>query len=110
MSNKLSSGEKKFLLFWKAIGGLAPELEYKFHDTRRWRFDFAWPLAMVAVEIEGGVWMKRGGHTTGVGYTNNCEKYNEAAFMDWVVIRLTPQMISNLVCERIFKLIIERLA
>ena len=33
-----------------------PEREYRFAPPRRWRFDFAWPAAMLALEVEGGVW------------------------------------------------------
>lgn len=29
--------------------------EYRFHPTRKWRFDFAIPHIKVAIEIEGGL-------------------------------------------------------
>lgn len=65
-----------------------PCREYFFHPTRKWRFDFAWPEWMVALEVEGGIW--RGGrHQTARGYTADCEKYSEAAILGWVVIRVT---------------------
>src|SRR6187551_2874790 len=31
-----------------------PVPEHRFHPTRKWRFDYAFPIAMLAVEIEGG--------------------------------------------------------
>ena len=55
-----------------------PEREYRFHPKRRWQFDFAWPGVMLALEVEGGVHMRRARHTSGVGFTGDCEKYNEA--------------------------------
>lgn len=62
------------------------EREYKFHHTRRWRFDFAWPDKKVALEIEGGIW--RGGrHTNPLGFIADCEKYNTALAEGWKVIR-----------------------
>ena len=68
--------------------------EYKFHPTRRWRFDYAWPDTMVAFEKEGGTWnLSR--HTTGRGYAADCEKYSEAAILGWAVIRATTDMINN---------------
>jgi len=77
-----------------AAGLPEPELEYRFHPTRKWRFDFAWLDHMVAVEYEGGVWAGRGKagggrHTRPKGFENDCEKYNEAALLGWTVIRVT---------------------
>lgn len=66
-----------------------PEPEYKFHPTRKWRFDYAWPNHKVALEIEGGVWT-RGRHTRGSGFIGDMEKYNNAAMLGWRIIRITP--------------------
>lgn len=71
-----------------------PEQEWRFHPVRKWRFDFAYPALMVAVEIEGGTW-SGGRHTRGDGYEKDCEKYNTAALMGWKVIRLTTGMIAD---------------
>jgi len=71
-----------------------PEREYYFHKPRMWRFDFAWPERMVAVEIEGGTWVN-GGHTRGAAYTKNCEKYNQAALDGWTLLRFTTDMMRN---------------
>src|SRR5688572_430123 len=69
--------------------------EYRFHPSRRWRFDLAWPALMVAFECEGGAWMGgRGRHTTGAGFSADCEKYSVAASMGWCVIRATTQQIA----------------
>lgn len=65
------------------------EIEFRFCE-RRWRFDFAWPQHMVALEVEGGVWRGgKGGHTSGVGFSKDCEKYNTATILNWKVIRIT---------------------
>lgn len=62
------------------------EKEYRFHKTRRWRFDYAVPSYKLAIEIEGGIWIK-GRHTRGAGYSKDCEKYNQAAIHGWTVLR-----------------------
>lgn len=66
-----------------------PVAEYRFHKTRKWRFDYAWPAYKVALEIEGGVW-SGGRHTRGKGFLGDMEKYNAAAVAGWTVIRCTP--------------------
>jgi very-short-patch-repair endonuclease len=71
----------------------SPTLEYRFHETRKWRFDFAWPDKKIALEVEGAVWTG-GRHTRGSGFIRDMEKYNSAAMRGWRVVRCTPQTIS----------------
>lgn len=63
--------------------------EYRFHPTRRFRFDYALPEYKIAIEIEGGVWIK-GRHTRGAGYQRDLIKYNLATTLGWRVLRYTP--------------------
>ena len=71
-----------------------PETEHRFHKVRRWRFDFAYPEYKVAVEVEGGIW-SRGRHTRGKGFQQDCTKYNEAALLGWLVLRVTARHIED---------------
>lgn len=71
-----------------AAEGRPFEREYKFHPKRKWRFDFAYPQYMIAIEFEGLI-SEKSRHTTIVGYTNDCEKYTEAAKLGWIVLRYT---------------------
>ena len=69
-------------------------LEYKFHPTRQWRFDFAFPEHKIAVEVEGGTWTN-GAHSRGKHFEGDCEKYNEAVLLGWRVLRFTTDMVSD---------------
>jgi very-short-patch-repair endonuclease len=89
--------EDEFLAYWRMLDRERydkldfpePEREFRFHFSRLWKFDFCWPDALVAVEIEGGLWMpKGGGHSHPMHIEKDIEKYNVAAFMGWSVIRL----------------------
>lgn len=77
----------------KTAGLPIPEEEYKFFPTRKWKFDFAYPDLMIAIEVEGGIWGGR--HTSGIGFQNDCEKYDVAALMGWKLLRFPPNMISS---------------
>lgn len=72
-----------------------PLTEHRFHVTRRWRFDYAWPDYQVALEVEGGVWVG-GRHTSGAGFVKDMEKYNEAACMGWRIIRCQPRQLCTM--------------
>jgi hypothetical protein len=73
----------------------APELfgippfvaEHRFHPTRRWRFDYAWPALRVALEIDGGSG-GYGRHSRPGGMRADHEKLNTAAAMGWRVLRV----------------------
>ena len=85
--------EETFALQCRAMK-LEPVRELKFHPVRKWRFDFAFPDRMVAVECEGGVWTQ-GRHTRGSGVVADMEKYNEAACMGWSVFRFDAGSIKD---------------
>jgi hypothetical protein len=98
----LSPGEEAFAIAWRAIRGPAFVREYRFDEARKWRFDFAWPAAAYAVEIEGGT-RGKSRHTSPTGYAEDCLKYNEAALDGWAVIRLTPEMIQPELLKRLIR-------
>ena len=66
-----------------------PVREHRFHPTRKWRFDLAFIKEKLAIEIEGGVWII-GRHNRGAGFIKDMEKYNEATFYGWKLLRFTP--------------------
>ena len=72
------------------------ESEYRFHPTRRWRFDYACKALRLAIEVEGGVWTK-GRHTRGCGFVGDMEKYNTAAVLGWRILRYTPDQFNAMV-------------
>lgn len=48
------------------------------------------------VELEAGSVVRLGGrHNSGAGMATDCEKYNQAALLGWLVIRATPTMIKS---------------
>ena len=71
-----------------------PVAEHKFHDTRRWRFDLAWPALKLAAEVNGGVFVG-GRHSRGAGQMKDYEKLNAAVLLGWAVIQVVPKQITD---------------
>lgn len=72
------------------------EREYPFMHSRNWRFDYAIPSLKIALEYQGGVFMKsKSGHSNIAGQTRDWEKFNEAQVRGWIVICANPKTIQN---------------
>lgn len=78
-----------FTVICKTDLGVECVKEYKFHPTRKWRFDFAIPEHKIAIEIDGGVW-NYGRHNRAQGYLADMKKFNAAASLGWIVLKFTP--------------------
>lgn len=90
----MSDLEASFDTHWRILAGPDLEREYRFDAQRKWRFDRAFPLARVAVEIDGGT-HSGGRHVRGDGYARDCEKLNRATAQGWAVFRLTSDMLRD---------------
>lgn len=119
MTMSRSDLEKGFLALWRMMAvdrtnGMVypdPVEQFQFYEHRRWRFDFCWPDALVAVEIEGAVFAG-GRHARGAGIAGDAEKYNTATFLGWAIVRMTDRELrSNPVdtCTEIARLIRRRM-
>jgi hypothetical protein len=93
---KASEDERRdsFAAMLRAAKLPAPTPEFRFHDERRWRFDFAWPEHRIALEVEGGIWT-HGRHTRSAGFLGDMQKYNAAAVLGWRVLRVTPDQLTT---------------
>ena len=79
--------EQKFLEAWELFGfeGGEPVREYRFHPTRKWRLDFAWPKFKVGVELDG----YGPAHYSRYGRHLDLEKQNAAVLWGWSILRYT---------------------
>lgn len=119
--------EAAFLFHWRVLAPDAPQpkREYRFAaeavggpgrglrerlkraGLRDWRFDFAWPEQMVAVECEGGIYTRQA-HGSISGILRDIEKYNAATSLGWRVFRVTRRMLEE-DPEGVIRMILEAL-
>lgn len=80
--------EDRFQVFLDAWSIKGWEREYEFSPFRKWRFDFANPGTMAAVEIQGGSF-NFGGHNRGASLVLQYEKMNWAQALGWRVFQVS---------------------
>src|ERR1700677_1074042 len=83
-----------------------PVPEFRFSPRRLWKFDFAWQLQRIALEVEGGMFGtgkpcplcgRRGvaGHSSIERIKTDKDKYNAANLAGWMVLRCFPEDIAS---------------
>ena len=71
------------------------QLEYRFDEVRKWRFDWCFPSLKIAYEYNG-IFSAKSRHTTAGGYTGDMEKLNKAQELGWKVYQYTAINILDL--------------
>ena len=91
-----SALEATFANYWRMFAPdlPEPEAEYRFHPTRRWRFDYCFVDARLAVELDGGIYI-RGRHNRAAGFIADCDKMNAATLLGYRILRYTTRHLSD---------------
>jgi len=87
--------EERVALYIARKGLPAPVRQLRFAKEalqRQWKFDFAWPDRGLALEVDGGSFMAKGAHNTGMKLMNDAQKANAALLLGWRVFRVTDRM------------------
>lgn len=78
--------------------------EFYFSNERLFRIDYAIPEFKIAIEQEGGIWMKgNSGHSSGTGIARDMEKNNLLVEKGWSLIRRQPTEMLTMVTLDIIK-------
>jgi len=80
-----------FIQFVKQELGIELWPEFYFCTERQFRIDYAIPQYKIAIEQEGGIFMKgNSGHSSGTGIARDMEKNNLLVAKGWKLIRRQP--------------------
>ena len=80
--------------------GIAYEREVRAIPSRKFAYDFYinrkhFDDAELLIEIQGGTFMRKGGHNTGVGIQRDCEKSNLATLAGYDILHFTTQDVED---------------
>lgn len=75
--------------YWVEQGIPLPVEEFVFAPPRKFRWDWAWVGAQVAVEVEGGIFTRQAHGSVG-GILRDIEKHNLATVNGWRFLRVLP--------------------
>lgn len=90
IKNKLKYSDP-FIQFVKQELGIELWPEFYFCTERQFRIDYAIPQYKIAIEQEGGIFMKgNSGHSSGSGIARDMEKNNLLVSKGWKLIRRQP--------------------
>lgn len=100
--------QNNFISMVERETGWRPVAEFRFLETRKWRFDYAIPCLKVAIEVEGGSWIG-GRHTNPKGFEADMEKYNTAESLGWHVLRILPDRLCTMLTMKLISTTINTL-
>lgn len=78
----------------RAVGVRDFQREFRFHPVRRWRFDIAMPRLRLAIECDGGLYI-RGRHSRGKSQEDDYVKHNAAVVLGWRVLKFGPNHVKS---------------
>jgi hypothetical protein len=95
MPNK-SVLENKFEFQIIEAGLPRPQKQVKLIPGRRFAYDFFFAAPYnLAIEIQGGLWLKKGGHTSGAGVTRDAEKHTLATLAGYWTMAFTADHVHS---------------
>lgn len=86
---------KTFELQLRGLKLPAYEKEFLWHPDRNYRADYIWRPIWFIVELDGGEFMEKSGHKTGLGITHDRIRDAEALILGYKVLRLTGGMVMD---------------
>jgi very-short-patch-repair endonuclease len=100
-SSRKQKLENEFLSHWVLLHGNLPEPARQHpirnpNTGRDWKLDFAWVQEKLAVEIQGGSYLAKGGHNTAAGQAKDYIRHNHLTRNGWRVLYFNTPMLKHM--------------
>lgn len=106
---RINSGlEKTVKIVLESEGITGFVQDYKFLDGIKYELDFAWPEYKFGIEIQGGQYLKKSGHSNIAGLERDYEKMNLAILNGWKVLQYPTSVLNKnpfLIAEQVKELL-----
>jgi hypothetical protein len=80
----------------EAAGLPIPTRQFQFAPGRKYPADFAWPVYSLLVEVQGGIWRRRGGaHSHPTNILRDVEKLQLAVINGFLLFPVTTDEVKN---------------
>jgi hypothetical protein len=100
-----NQGEEAFGFWCRALKLPTPQRNFRFHPTRKFEIDWAWPQYLIGVEIQGGIWVG-GAHARPMNIVRDMTKHNLLLDFGWRVWHFTPkEVIDGIAVQHIDKVL-----
>jgi very-short-patch-repair endonuclease len=97
--------EEAFAYWCRALKLPMPQRNFRFHPTRRFEIDWAWPTLKVGIEIQGGIWVG-GAHARPMNIVRDMTKHNLLLDFGWRVWHYTPkEVVDGIAAEHLDKVL-----
>lgn len=93
--NKKTPVEELLHTQLKALGITGYQRNVKFIPKRRFEADFYFPELRMVVEVDGGIWLPKSGHTSGEGYQRDRRRDQLALAHGLQTLRFTSEQIRS---------------
>lgn len=76
----------------------APDYEYAYINSRKFRLDIAWVPEKIGIEVQGGIYRYKPSHTSASGILRDMEKNNLGLVQGWRVFKVVPNTLLTAEC------------
>lgn len=93
----------KLITMGEEIDLCRPGRNCRYLQPTAFEFDFSWTSLKIAIEVQGGLHLRRGGHTSHAGIRRDQYKLALAQSKGWILLQFPPEVCTDAATWRIWE-------